>query len=95
MYVRNVPVKGDGDQSEYADIDAEDLNRRAKLTHKLGQIPSLQQRGVKLERNCEEGDGHVGEGQVGDVVIRHRPHPGRGKHHVNDQRIAQKRGQRN
>ena len=64
-----LPVDGDGDQGEDADVDAERLGEGTELAHELRQVPALQQRGVELEGDAEHGDDDVGEGQVGDVEV--------------------------
>lgn len=64
-----VPVDGDGDQSEDGHVDAERLGEGTELAHKCGQVPALQQGGVELERNAEDGDDDVGRRQVGDVEV--------------------------
>ena len=76
----DIPVQGDGNQGENTDVDAQDLHRRAKLTHKSRQIPALKQRSVELKRDSKDGNGHVGKGQVSNVHVGDSPHPsGKGK----------------
>ena len=45
----NLPIKGDSDEGEDADVDTEDLHEWAELAHELRQIPSLKQSCVKLK----------------------------------------------
>jgi hypothetical protein len=35
LVYNNLPIKGDGDEGEDADVDAEDLHEWAKLAHEL------------------------------------------------------------
>ncbi len=77
-----VPVEGDGDQGEDADVHAQDLDERTELAHEGRQVPPLEQGCVELERDGEHRDRDVGEGQVRDVHVGHRPHPPRHGNHV-------------
>lgn len=83
------PVQGDHDEREDADVDAEGLGEGAELAHELGQVPALEERGVELERDAEDGDDHVGRGEVGDVEVGDGVHgAGAGDHH-DDQEVAE------
>ena len=43
---------------------------------------------MELERNGEQSDDDVREGQVGDEVVGHRLHPPAGQHDADDQAVA-------
>ena len=86
----SLPVHGDSHQREDADVDAEDLDGGAELAHELGQVPALPQGRVELKRYGKEGDGHVGQGQVGDVVVGDGPHSRGHDDHIDHQAVAHK-----
>ena len=51
------------------------LQEGTQFAHERGQIPSLEERGLELEGDAEDGDDDVGHGQVADVEVDHGVHP--------------------
>ena len=83
-----LPIEWDDDEREDADIETERLGEGAKLAHELGQIPPLEECGVELEGDAEDGDDHVGHGQVGDVQVGHALHRAGEGDDEDDQEVA-------
>ena len=51
------------------------LHEGAELAHEEGEVPLLEEGGLELEGDAEDGDDAVGQRQVPDVDVDHRPHP--------------------
>lgn len=83
-----IPVQGDGDQGEDADVDAKGLREGAEPAHEGRQVPPLQEGRVKLEGDAEDGDDDVRRGQVRDVEVDDVAHGAGARHHADDEAVA-------
>ena len=86
-----VAVDGDQGESDDADVDRELLDERCRGTEEVGQVPTLQQGRLELERDAEDSEGNVGHGEVPDEEVRHGLHVSVAHDHHDNQRVADDR----
>ncbi|CAN7949573.1 unnamed protein product, partial [Ixodes pacificus] len=83
-----VAVHRDRRQREDGHVHGHHLHERAEGAHEARQEPALQQGRLEVERDREEPDDDVADGQVGDQVVRLGAHPPRRGHDPEHERVA-------
>lgn len=66
---KDLPVVSNSNHGKNTDIDAKSLCKRAEFAHESGQIPTLNQIGIKLERDTKDGEADIRQRQIGDEGI--------------------------
>ena len=66
---KDLPVISNSNHGKNTDIDTKSLCKRAEFAHKSGQIPTLNQIGIKLKRDTKDGDSHIRQSQISDEGI--------------------------